>query len=111
MATSTDVIPKERIPFHEFYEDGSRPRSHYALLWENIQRAGLSNLAAKAQEAHLALHAEGVTFTVYSEKEQGLERVWPFDIIPRIIPAREWRVISDGLKQRTKALNLFLKDL
>ncbi len=107
---TTNVLPT-RTPYHEFYEDGQRPRSHYALLWENIQRAGLDNLTAKAREAHLALNADGVTFTVYSEKEQGLERVWPFDIIPRIIPAGEWNILAAGLKQRIRALNLFLKDL
>jgi uncharacterized circularly permuted ATP-grasp superfamily protein len=101
----------ERPCYHEFYADLDRPRPHYEWLWETMQRSGIGDLSTKAQEAYLALHTEGVIFTVYSQKEQGLERVWPFDVIPRIIPAREWRGISAGLKQRTKALNLFLKDL
>ncbi len=104
-------ILSQRPCYHEFYADVNRPRPHYAWLWETIQNSGLRDLSLKAQEAHLALHTEGVIFTVYSQKEQGLERVWPFDVIPRIIPAQEWRVISKGLVQRTKALNLFLKDL
>src|ERR1700691_1265074 len=100
----TATLPKISPPYHEFYEDEKRPRPHYALLWDNIQRAGgLETLEAKSQEAHLALLAEGVTFTVYSEKEQGLERVWPFDIIPRIIAAAEWDRLATGLKQRVRA--------
>ena len=98
-------------PYHEFYKDDFQPRLHYKPLWEQIQRAGQNALASKAREAHLALHAEGVTFTVYSDKDQGIERVWPFDVIPRIITAAEWLQIEAGLKQRVRALNLFLKDL
>ena len=66
---------------------------------------------SKVHEANLALRSEGVTFTVYSDDEEGIERVWPFDLIPRIIPATEWATIEAGLKQRVRALNLFLRDL
>jgi uncharacterized circularly permuted ATP-grasp superfamily protein len=52
-----------------------------------------------------------VTFTVYSNEDEGIERVWPFDLIPRIIPANEWATIEAGLKQRVRALNLFVRDL
>jgi len=62
MAASTISNSSIAVPFHEFYSNPSVPRPHYTLLWDNIQRAGLENLAAKAREAHLALHAEGVTF-------------------------------------------------
>ena len=48
------------------------------------------------REAHLALRTEGVTFTVYSDNEEGIERVWPFDLLPRIIPAAEWAPIEAG---------------
>ncbi|MFO1519945.1 MAG: circularly permuted type 2 ATP-grasp protein, partial [bacterium] len=108
--TPYDISFGERA-YHEFNQDDFEPRNHYRLLWEHIRKAGHSHLATKAREAHLALHAEGVTFTVYSDKEQGIERVWPFDLIPRIIPAQEWQKIETGLKQRVKALNLFLKDI
>jgi uncharacterized circularly permuted ATP-grasp superfamily protein len=91
----------QRPCYHEFYADENRPRPHYEWLWDTIQRSGIAELSNKAREAYLALHTEGVIFTVYNQKEQGLERVWPFDVIPRIIPGREWRTISDGLKQRT----------
>ena len=97
--------------FHEFYQDDFRPRDHYLPMWEHIQTTGQQILGAKAREAHLALHTEGVTFTVYSNQDEGIERVWPFDILPRIITAPEWDMLEAGLKQRILALNLFLKDL
>jgi uncharacterized circularly permuted ATP-grasp superfamily protein len=96
----------DRMPYHEFYLDDFEPRQHYRPLWEHIRRTGQSTLAAKVHEANLALRSEGVTFTVYSDKEEGIERVWPFDLIPRIIPANEWATIEAGLKQRVRALNL-----
>ena len=102
---------KSRTPYHEFYADDFTPRDHYRLLWDHIKATGNSALEAKAHESHLALQAEGVTFTVYDDSEEGIERIWPFDLIPRIITAQEWVKIESGLKQRVRALNLFLSDL
>ena len=102
---------KPRTPYHEFYADDFTPRDHYRLLWDHIRATGNNALEAKAHESQLALQAEGVTFTVYGESEEGLERIWPFDLIPRIITAPEWVKIESGLKQRVRALNLFLGDL
>jgi len=99
------------LAYDEFYRDHFEPREHYKPLWDHIRRAGQSLLADKCREAEYALHTEGVTFTVYSQSEEGIERVWPFDLLPRIIPAHEWTPIEAGLKQRVRALNLFLLDL
>ncbi len=99
------------MAYHEFYGDNFRPRDHYLPMWEHIQTTGQQMLGTKAHEAHLALHTEGVTFTVYANEDEGIERVWPFDILPRIITATEWTMLEAGLKQRIRALNLFLKDL
>ncbi|WP_041603985.1 circularly permuted type 2 ATP-grasp protein [Thioflavicoccus mobilis] len=98
-------------PYHELYDETQAPRAHYAAMWEHIERTGRSLLDAKTREAHLALQTEGVTFTVYSDRDSGIERVWPFDILPRIIPAAEWATLEAGLKQRVRALNLFLNDI
>ena len=97
--------------YHEFYRDDFEPRAHYKPLWEHIRKAGSALLSDKVREAHLTLHSEGVTFTVYSNDEEGIERVWPLDVLPRIITASEWAPIEAGLIQRVKALNLFLEDL
>jgi uncharacterized circularly permuted ATP-grasp superfamily protein len=98
-------------PYHEFYCDDFEPREHYRPLWEHVRRTGQALLSDKALEAHLTLHTEGVTFTVYGDDEEGIERVWPLDLLPRIIPAAEWAPIESGLKQRVRALNAFLADL
>jgi len=65
----------------------------------------------RRQAVELAIRLMGITFTVYSLEEGSIDRAWPFDIIPRIIPASEWRCIERGLKQRVQALNLFIDDL
>jgi uncharacterized circularly permuted ATP-grasp superfamily protein len=67
-------------------------------------------LELRKLDAELAIIDKGVTFTVYSDGEN-IDRAWPFDIIPRVMPVREWRVIEAGLKQRLQALNLFIDDL
>jgi uncharacterized circularly permuted ATP-grasp superfamily protein len=110
-ASAGESASTGRMPYHEFYRDDFAPRDHYNPLWDHIRRAGQNELAAKAQAAHLALRTEGVTFTVYQDNDEGIERVWPFDLLPRIIPAVEWAPIEAGLKQRVQALNLFLKDM
>ncbi len=110
-AASSPPPPSRATAYHEFYQDDFHPREHYRPMWEHIQHAGQHLLDAKAREAHLTLHTEGVTFTLYSDQDEGIERVWPFDILPRIITAAEWRAIEAGLKQRVRAMNLLLKDL
>jgi len=67
-------------------------------------------LELRKVDAELAIIDKGVTFTVYSDGEN-IDRAWPFDIIPRVMPVREWRTIEAGLKQRLQALNLFIDDL
>jgi uncharacterized circularly permuted ATP-grasp superfamily protein len=99
------------IAYQEFHRDDFEPREHYRPLWEHIRKAGQSLLSDKNREAHLALRTDGVTFTVYGDEQEGIERVWPLDLLPRIIPAPEWAPIEAGLKQRVRALDAFLLDL
>jgi uncharacterized circularly permuted ATP-grasp superfamily protein len=112
MASMTAPAPGPGAgPYHEFYCDDFEPRAHYRPLWEHIRKAGQSHLSDKVREAHLALDTEGVTFTVYADSEEGIERVWPLDLLPRIIPACEWAPIEAGLVQRVRALDCFLQDV
>jgi len=67
-------------------------------------------LKERRQHADLAFLLQGITFTVYSDG-RGTERLFPFDLIPRIIPNSEWQRIDRGLAQRVVALNLFLQDV
>ena len=85
-------------------------RAHYQEFSDWLKRTPADKIAQKRDEAERAFHRVGITFAVYGE-DSGTERLIPFDIVPRIIPAAEWRVLERGLKQRVQALNLFLKDI
>ena len=90
-------------------QDGA-VRPHYQGFSDWLKRTPIDKIAQKRDEAERAFHRVGITFAVYGD-EGGTERLIPFDIVPRIIPAAEWRVLERGLKQRVQALNLFLKDI
>ena len=64
----------------------------------------------KDEMAKKLFMSQGITFTVYNSGE-GIEKIFPFDIIPRIITSDEWLILESGIKQRLKALNIFLKDI
>ena len=93
----------------EMCENGSI-RKHYQQVFQSLSQLNLDNLNRKDQLAGELFMNQGITFTVYSDNK-GIERIFPFDIIPRIITASEWNHIELGIKQRLKALNLFLKDI
>jgi uncharacterized circularly permuted ATP-grasp superfamily protein len=75
-----------------------------------LRELDLDALRARQQAAEANIRARGVTFTVYGAGSN-IDREWPFDIIPRVIAAREWDHIASGLEQRLQALNLFIDDL
>lgn len=75
-----------------------------------FQKMSMQRLISRQKAADLAILEMGITFTVYNEGEN-IDRAWPMDIIPRIIPLSEWRTLSDGLQQRLTALNLFIDDI
>lgn len=85
-------------------------REPYRLLLESVGKMDLQDLQQKDLQAGELFMNQGITFTVYSDDE-GIERIFPFDILPRIITGAEWTQIETGIKQRLKALNLFLKDI
>ncbi len=89
---------------------GGEVRAHYGPFNTWLGEQGAETLAARRAEADLIFHRVGITFAVYGD-EEGTERLIPFDIIPRIIPAAEWRTLEAGLRQRVRALNLFLHDI
>jgi len=85
-------------------------RNHYQLFFDSLSQVAPSELTHKDELAKKLFMSQGITFTVYSDG-QGIEKIFPFDIIPRIITGEEWRQIEAGIKQRIKALNIFLKDI
>ena len=96
--------------YDELFLAKGQPRSQAASLMEWMQKLGIKQLQQHQQTAQIALFKLGVTFNVYNDA-QGVEKIFPFDIIPRIISANEWQKLEQGLKQRIKALNLFLGDI
>lgn len=85
-------------------------RDPYKSVFHFLRTLPPEDLNRKEELAKRLFMSQGITFTVYSSGE-GIEKIFPFDIIPRIITADEWSVIDRGIKQRLKALNLFLKDI
>jgi uncharacterized circularly permuted ATP-grasp superfamily protein len=89
--------------------DGAARRPAAAIV-EAIRRLGVGELRARQDLADLEILALGITFTVYSDG-RGIDRAWPFDVIPRVIAAAEWRRVEAGLAQRLRALNQFIDDV
>ncbi|MFD2872854.1 circularly permuted type 2 ATP-grasp protein [Mucilaginibacter ximonensis] len=94
----------------EMYGPDSNVRDHYRKVIEYISRESAEDLNKKEDLAKRLFMSQGITFTVYNSGE-GIEKIFPFDIIPRIITAAEWAFVEKGIKQRLTALNLFLKDI
>ena len=94
----------------EMYGPNSKIRDHYRKVIEYVSRESADDLNRKEELAKRLFMSQGITFTVYNSGE-GIEKIFPFDIIPRIITASEWAFVEKGIKQRLTALNLFLKDI
>ncbi len=102
--------PVQAAFWDELISQDGRPRAAAKPLMEHLEGLGLAELQARQDAADLDMLAMGVTFTVYSDG-RGIDRAWPFDVIPRIIGAGEWRTIEAGLTQRLTALNRFIDDI
>jgi uncharacterized circularly permuted ATP-grasp superfamily protein len=96
--------------YDELFETVGKPRPRANLLVQNLESMPEGELARRQLAAEKALFDLGITFNVYNN-QAGLERIFPFDVLPRIIEAMEWDFIERGLKQRIQALNLFLDDI
>jgi uncharacterized circularly permuted ATP-grasp superfamily protein len=96
--------------YDEFFAALANARTGLESLIEAMSNLGEQELLRRQQVAERALLHTGITFQVYSDRA-GLERIFPLDLIPRVVPAVEWEWIEAGLKQRIYALNLFLQDL
>ncbi len=99
-------------PFFDemFHKDRGDVFEHYGMLKKRFESLDAGELKTKQRMVDEGFLEEGITFTVYGD-EKGTERIFPFDLIPRIIPQNEWSQIEEGLTQRIIALNLFLNDI
>ncbi|MDE0079602.1 MAG: circularly permuted type 2 ATP-grasp protein [Caldilineaceae bacterium] len=95
--------------FDEMFQENGRPRLSYEKLLQSILELQASELTQRQQAADLTFLNRGITFTVYGE-DSTIERIFPYDILPRIISDQEWKTIERGLSQRIHAINLFLRD-
>ena len=96
--------------FDEMFAAPGEPRPHYAAVHQRLLELDDPAFDRRRRMADLSFRNQGITFTVYSEAEN-VERIFPFDLAPRIIPANEWDEIERGLTQRIIALNLFIADV
>src|SRR5258706_4020350 len=96
--------------FDEMFEAGGAPRAAARALVQLIETMTDGELLRRQQSAERLLLHMGITFNVYGDSA-GTEKIFPFDLIPRIVSALEWKQIEAGLKQRIHALNLFLDDI
>src|SRR5467141_2103330 len=119
--TATALPQRFRVPsskvsyqfgtaYDEMFEAPGVPREHYQALHKTLLGLPPEELRKRQQAADLTFLHEGITFTVYGSKE-GTEKIFPNDLVPRIIPSSEWTKIEKGLTQRLTALNLFLRDI
>ncbi len=96
--------------YDETFARPGEPRPHYLPLVSALESFTQSEIERRERLQRLSLIDQGVTFTVYGEKE-GIERIFPFDFVPRILAAEEWARLEAGLIQRVTALNLFILDV
>jgi len=96
--------------YDEMFTPDGVPRPPYASLYKRLLELTPAELETRQQTADLSFLHQGITFTVYSDA-RGTERIFPYDLLPRIITAAEWEMVERGLVQRITALNLFLHDI
>jgi len=100
----------ENNTWDEMFNSDLHLRQPYQKVIDYLSKESTDDLTRKEELAKRLFMSQGITFTVYNSGE-GIEKIFPFDIIPRIITAEDWAFIEKGIKQRLKALNIFLKDI
>ncbi len=96
--------------YDEMFEATATPRPHYRALAEELGRLSPAEFEERRHAVELSFVNQGIGFTVYGQ-EEGIERIFPFDLIPRVIPSADWDRLERGVIQRVRALNLFLHDV
>lgn len=96
--------------YDEMFGADNQPRPHYRAVVDRLGELTLDDFAARRRIADITFRNQGITFTVYGDN-RGVEKIFPFDLIPRLVPADEWDHIERGLTQRIHALNLFCQDI
>ncbi len=107
-----DLRPRDSVAAHydEMFAADGTPREQYVPLAQTLARIDRDEIAARIRSVNTSLLQRGVTFTVYADSA-GTERVFPFDVLPRILTATEWSLIERGIAQRVRAVNAFVRDV
>ena len=104
------IYVRRSLGYDEMFDPQGTPRPSSVQFVTRLKRFSETDLRQRQESAEHNLHNLGITFTVYGHHE-GTEKVWPFDLLPRIIDSDEWSRVELGLKQRMRALNLFVADV
>src|SRR5215217_5961633 len=107
--TLNATLPAE-APYDEMFGADGLCRTQYRALFKRLDEIPREELNRRQHAADLSFLHQGITFTVYG-RDEGTERIFPYDLLPRIITGAEWETLERGLAQRIRALNLFLKDI
>jgi uncharacterized circularly permuted ATP-grasp superfamily protein len=115
MRQHRDSILDSYIPsvshFDEVYEESKEIKDHYKTIMNRFNQFNIDDFERINNDVKTAFFNQGITFAVYSQDNKPNERIFPFDLFPRIIPKEEWQKLQTGIIQRNKAINLFLYDI
>jgi uncharacterized circularly permuted ATP-grasp superfamily protein len=109
----TRMFDQYEIPsgvFDEMFAAPGEVRPHYAAVLNRLNSLDVKSFNRRRKMADVSFRSEGITFTIYSDASN-VERIFPFDLVPRIVPGHEWEAIEKGLAQRLEALNRFCYDI
>ena len=104
------TVSEPKCVYNEMFDADGACRPHYEALYSHLENLPQEELRRRQHAANLSFLHQGVTFNVYGS-EESTERIFPYDLLPRIITSSEWSTIERGLTQRITALNLFLQDV
>ncbi len=97
--------------YDEVFDDKGEIRKHYKTLFKDLNGLDVDKYNLLNESAKLSFLLQGITFATYNQNNEGTERIFPFDLFPRIISKAEWKKLETGCIQRNRAINLFLQDL
>jgi uncharacterized circularly permuted ATP-grasp superfamily protein len=106
-----DSYKFESSHFDEVFVNAKTPKEHYQSIVERFNQLSLADFERINNEVKMAFFNQGITFAVYSNDKKADERIFPFDLFPRLIAKHEWQQLETGVIQRNKAINLFLHDI
>jgi uncharacterized circularly permuted ATP-grasp superfamily protein len=97
--------------YDEVFDQAGKVKPGYQKIFDHFKDLGKEDFLRLFEEAKTSFFNQGITFAVYSDTEHGTEKIFPFDLFPRIISPTEWQHLEEGVLQRTRAINAFIHDI